>query len=299
MNIVIFGAGAIGSLIGAILSKYANVYLISRKEHAYAIKKSGLEISGKTIIKKNMIAETSIEKIPKKPDLLILTVKSYDTESAIRKIKKQIKSDTVILSLQNGLDNIEKIKKYISKKQIIAGITTHGATFTGPGKIDHTGIGSTIIGEINGKQTDRIIEICGLFNKSGIKTEISNNIIKEIWIKAIINSSINPVTTFFHCKNGYLLENPVLERIVEEITVESTSIAINHGIKITKDNMINRTKKVIRKTKENYSSMLQSYNNGKRTEIDTINGKFVEIGKNNKIEPFLNEILVYSIKSIM
>ena len=298
MNIIIFGAGAIGSLIGVTLSKNADVTLIGRKEHVERIKIDGLEVSGKTKIKKKINAEISVENITKKPDILILTVKSYDTESAIQQAKKIIKSDTVVLSIQNGLHNIDKIKKYLSNKQIIAGITTHGATYIGPGKIDHTGVGLTIIGGLD-KETTCINEICDLFNKSGIETQISNNIIKEVWIKAIVNSSINPITTLFQCKNGYLLENPVLENLIEKITEESTSIALSQGLKITNDSMISRTKEVIRKTKENYSSMLQSYKNGKRTEIDSINGKFVEIGKKNNVEPFLNEILVYSIKSIL
>ena len=93
MNIIIFGAGAIGSIIGVTLSKNADVTLIGRKEHVERIKKDGLEVSGKTKIKKKIKAEISVENITKKPDILILTVKSYDTESAIQQAKKIIKSN--------------------------------------------------------------------------------------------------------------------------------------------------------------------------------------------------------------
>jgi 2-dehydropantoate 2-reductase len=298
MNILIFGAGAIGSLMGAILSKNNNVLLIGRKNHVNAIKKSDLLIKGKTNLKVNIKAETTVEKITFKPDLLILTVKAYDTESGIIQAKKVIKSNTVVLSLQNGLDNIDKLKKHLLSKQIIAGITTHGATFSESGIIDHTGIGSTIIGELNGKVTDRIRRVVDFFNKAGIETNISDNIIQEIWIKAIVNSSINPLTTFFQCKNGYLLGNPILENLVEKIVEESTSIANAHGIKITPENMCIKTKNVIKNTKENYSSMLQSYKKGKKTEIDSINGKIVDIGKKHGKNPLMNEIMVYSIRTI-
>ncbi len=298
MNIIIFGAGAIGSLLGGMLSKSNNVLLIGKKNHVSAIKKSGLIIKGKTNLKVKINAEISVNNVNYIPDLFILTVKAYDTESAIIQAKNIIKPKTTVLSLQNGLDNINKMKKHLQSKQIIAGVTTHGATFSKPGLINHTGIGSTIIGELNGKITDRIEKIVDIFNKARIKTTISRNIIKEIWVKAIVNSSINPLTTFFQCKNGYLLENPILENLVEKIANESTSIANAYGINIMHEDMIKKTKNVIKNTKENYSSMLQSYKKGKKTEIDSINGKIVDIGKQHHVESFMNEIMVYSINSI-
>ncbi len=298
MNIVICGAGAIGSLFGAMLSKSNNVLLIGRKNHVTAIKKSGLIIRGKTNLKVKISAETTSGKFSYTPDILILTVKSYDTESAIIQVKKIIKPNTIVLSLQNGLDNIDKIKKHLLSEQIIAGVTTHGATFSSPGIINHTGIGSTIIGELNGVITERLKKIVNLFNKVGIETITSKDINKEIWVKAIINSSINPLTTFFQFKNGYLLKNPILKNLVEKITEESTTIANAYRIKITYEDMIKKTKNVIISTKENYSSMLQSFKKGKKTEIDSINGKIVDIGKKHNIKPFMNEILVYSINSL-
>jgi len=299
MNIVIIGAGAIGSLLGAMLSKNNNVVLIGRKNHVSVIKKSGLIIKVKTNLKVKINAETTAQKIRFNPDLLLLTVKAYDTESAIIQAKEKIKPNTTVLSLQNGLDNIDKIKKHLNSMQIIAGVTTHGATFSEPGVINHTGIGSTIIGELKGDKTERIKKIVDLFNKAGIETIFSKNIIKDIWVKAIVNSSINPLTTFFQCKNGYLLENPILENLVEKIAEESTTVANVHGIKITHEDMIKKTKNVIKTTKENYSSMLQSYKKGKKTEIESINGKIVDIGKKHNIKPFMNEIMVYSINSIL
>jgi 2-dehydropantoate 2-reductase len=296
MNITIVGAGAIGSLFGAFLSRNNNVLLIGRKDHISIIKKSGITIEGKTNLNIKIKAETSIDIVRDIPDLLILTTKSYDTESAILQAKKIIDDNTTILSIQNGLDNIEKIKKYHSCKKIIAGVTTHGAFFYKPGIIRHTGIGSTVLGELDGHKTGRIVNFINLFTKAGIKTTFSKNILEEIWIKAIINSSINPLTTFFHCKNGYLLENPILEKLVELICKESTFIANAEGVKLSNKDMINKTKNIIRNTAENYSSMLQSFKKGKKTEIDSINCKLVETGIKYDISPSINEILTYSIR---
>ena len=299
MNIVIFGAGAIGSLFGTLLSKNNNVLLIGRKSHVSVIKKSGLVIEGKTQLNVKINAETSVDDVTFFPDLLILTVKSYDTESAMLQAGKTINEDTIVLSLQNGLDNIDKIKKHLNSEKIIAGVTTHGAFFSNPGIIKHTGKGTTILGELNGHKTKRIINIVNTFNKVGIETFVSENIIKEIWRKAVANSCINPLTTFFQCKNGYLLENPILEKLVEKVCAESTNIANVNGVNLSYQNMINKTKEVIRNTSENYSSMLQSFKKGKKTEIESINGKLVDIGRKHDIATSLNEMLIYSVKSLV
>lgn len=296
MNIVIFGAGAIGSLFGSLLSKNNNVTLISRKPHVDAIRKNGLTIEDKTKLNVEVGAEESVDKITYQTDLFILTVKSYDTETAIKEARSIIGDKTIVLSIQNGLDNIDKIKKFVNSRNIIVGVTTHGAFFSKPGLIRHTGIGKTIIGELNGKKTDRLKNIQSIFNNSDIKTTISIDIFKAIWIKTIINSSINPLTSIFNCKNGYLLENPVLEKIVEKICRESTNIANANGIDILYSAIIKKTKEVIVDTGENFSSMLQSIQKGKKTEIDSINGKLVELGKKCGIELSMNEILVYSVK---
>ncbi len=299
MNIVIIGAGAIGSLFGALLLKNNNVWLIGRKSHISAIKKSGLVIEDKTQLNVKINAEESVDRITSFPDLLILTVKSYDTESAILEARKIISKDTIVLSLQNGLDSVDKIKKFVDCKKIIAGVTTHGAFFYKPGFIKHTGKGTTILGELNGQKTKRIVNIVDTFNGIGIETIVSKNIIRDLWTKAIVNSSINPLTTFFQCKNGYLLKNPILEKLVEKVCMESTNIANTDGLNLSYDEMFEKTKEVIRNTSENQSSMLQSFKKGKKTEIESINGKLVEIGRKHDIDVSLNEMLIYSIESLI
>jgi len=298
MKIIIFGAGAIGSLFGALLSKKNDVLLFGRRYHIDAIKKNGLEIKGITNLNVKINAEFSFDNVTFSPDLLILTVKSYDTETAIKQAKKIINSDTKVLSLQNGLDNIEKISKVVDSKRIIAGTTTHGAFFSKPGLIKHTGTGITILGELNKEKNKQLEKIIKLFNEVGIKTKGSKNIINDIWKKAVINSIINPITAIFRCKNGYLSKNPVLNRLLEMICEESIKIANSEGIDISYHDMILKTKEVIKNTSENSSSMLQSVLNKKRTEIGSINGKLIEIGTKNKISTKLNEILVYTVKSL-
>ena len=178
------------------------------------------------------------------------------------------------------------------------GITTHGAVFSKPGFIEHTGIGKTTVGEISGKKTTRIQKIVEMFNVAGVKTTLNIDILREIWIKAIVNSSINSLTAFFQCENGYLLENPVLEKLVERVCEESTCVAVSKGVSVSYDEMIQRTREVIRDTAGNYSSMLQSVQQGKPTEIDSINGVFVDYGRKNNVKVLVNEVLLDHIKSL-
>jgi len=298
MNIVIFGAGAIGSLFGAFLSKKNNVVLIGRTDHVDTIQKNGLTIQGKTHLNVEISAEDSVDKINIKPDLVILCVKSYDTQSAMLEVKKIIDEDTYVLSLQNGLDNIDNISKMVKSDRIIAGVTTHGVLFFNSGVVRHTGFGETIIGSISGNRTSGISNISDIFNDVDVDTKISINIVKEIWAKAVVNSSINPLTTFFNCKNGYLVENKIVKYILKRVCKESTYVANKHGVGLSFDNMYSRTLDVIKNTADNESSMLQSIKKNGRTEIDSINGKIIEIGKNYGVETFLNEVLVYLVNNL-
>ncbi len=298
MNIIIFGAGAIGSLFGALLNRNNDVTLIGRPYHINVIKKNGLKIEGKTKLYLNMAAMENIKQLKKTPDLLILAVKSYDTTQASKTIKKLVDRNTIVLTLQNGLDNIDKIEKFIDRDHILVGVTTQGAYLSKPGVVRHTGLGKTTIGELNGEESERLKNIIRIFNESFIETVYSENITRDIWIKAIINSCINPITTIFRCKNGYLQKNPILNNIVRKIIDESINVANKHGMNISKKFVLDKTKKVVKSTEKNYSSMLQSFNKGQKTEIDSINKKIVEIGKFYSIDVSLNELMVDIIESL-
>ena len=297
MNIIIFGAGAIGSLFGGILAKNNNVYLIGRKKHVEQIRKKGLKIKGKTNLNVRVLAFEKVEDVRISPDLIIISVKSYDTENAVNEIKKIIGKKTFIMSLQNGLDNIEKIEKIVDNKKLFACVTTHGSIFYKPGVIIHSGIGKTKIGSLD-KNFPFENKFVDLFNKAGIKSNVSSNIIHDIWAKGIVNSSINPLTCIFKCKNGYILKNPILEKLMKKICYESVSVANAYGFNLLYNNVLDLTKEVICDTKENFSSMLQSLQNNEKTEIDSINGYIVKAGKLNAKAITLNEIIVYIVSNL-
>ena len=293
MKIVILGAGALGSFIGGMLCKKNEVIFIGREKHMDAVKKNGLKIKG---ITECIVYPKVGREYAKGADLIIVTVKAYDTKEAIKENISLVGVKTIILSLQNGLGN-EELLEEIAGDKVIGGVTSHGITFLKPGEIYHNGVGETIIGEMNGEITDRIKKVAKIFNESGIETKISGEIKKEIWYKAIINSAINPLTAIVKCRNGYLLENKYLRKMMEDVCMEGIAVARGEGIDIGEE-VIKKAEEVARLTKKNYSSMLQSIMQDKKTEIEEINGEIIKRGRKNKIPTPLNYALYSIIKAM-
>jgi 2-dehydropantoate 2-reductase len=299
MKILVFGTGALGGFVGGILSQKYDVTIYGREGKMLPIQNSGLRITGVTDI---VVHPKTVYKLEDLKDLIfdliILTVKSYDTESAMEAIKEIIGEKSAVLSLQNGLDNEEIISKIIGKQRTIGGVTSHGLTFVEPGHVRHAGEGETKIGEMDGQQSERIKEIAQVLSSSGIETEISSNIKKEIWIKGIVNAGINPLTALTRLQNGYLLKIPSLEKLLEKTCLEFIEAAKLEGIDLSDCDTIEKTKMVASLTAENRSSMLQDIERGRKTEIDSINGKIVMIGQKHGIETPINSTLVSLIKGI-
>jgi 2-dehydropantoate 2-reductase len=298
LKILILGAGAIGSLFGAYLSTKHQVTLLCRTPHAQAINQNGLQLSGQTNNTYTPQAIDTLKNITTTYDLAIITVKAYDTQQLLQSLKPIQNNLKIILTLQNGLGNIHQIQQTLPQHPLIAGITTHGAIHLKPGIIQHTGKGRTIIGTTQPKTQPQTKQIIQNLNDAGIPTSLSKNIQKEIFIKAIINSSINPLTTIFQCKNGYLLKNPILKNILTQLIIESTTIIKTQQPDLTTTDMINQTKQVIQETQENYSSMLQSYQQNQKTEIDYINGTLNQIAHQHNIPNPLSNIITQTIHKL-
>jgi 2-dehydropantoate 2-reductase len=302
MKIVVFGAGAMGSFIGGLLSRKYEVTLIGRKPHIDAINTIGLKITGETDLLCRPPSFIRVTDLETKPDLLILTVKSYDTETAIKQALPIVEDHTTILSIQNGIGNIETIKKWVDheglQSQILGGTTCHGVTFIEPGHVHHAGSGDTIIGCFDRRNTTVTEEVSKMFNSVGLNSTVTTDISGELWSKGIVNASINPITAITGLKNRYILELQGLKMLMEQTCRESVSVAKAEGIKLDVNGLIGRTHSVIRQTGENKSSMLQDLERGKRTEIDAINGVIIETAKRHGIQTPINSVLYTLVKGI-
>ncbi|MDI6847195.1 MAG: 2-dehydropantoate 2-reductase [Candidatus Bathyarchaeia archaeon] len=286
-KIFVLGAGAIGSIYGALLSKRNDVTLIGNKTHVNAVNSKGLSISGDINEVFHLKADTEIREIPEKT-LIILTTKAYDSANAIEGIKKLLKRDTVILILQNGLGNEEIVKRAVGDKaKILRATTAMAAEFFEPRKIRFWS-GETII-----EQDEAAEKIAEIFNKCMLKTSLSNDITKEVWNKLVVNCVINPLTALFHVRNCEIIADS-LKSVRHEIVKECVEVGKAEEISFPEDLEEKIDKKISSYT--NFSSMCQDIMKGKRTEIDFLNGKVVELGRKHHISTLVNETLVCFIK---
>ncbi|HQM94435.1 MAG TPA: 2-dehydropantoate 2-reductase, partial [Methanofastidiosum sp.] len=187
----------------------------------------------------------------------------------------------------------EEISKLVNKKQILGAITSIGAFVEAPGRIQYRGKGTTIIGSASNNKK-KAIEIIDIFNKAQIKTQFSEDIYRDIWSKVIINSGINTIASILDNENGVLLDKNLME-IVREVTNEGKIILQKEGVEISED-IFDTTVEIIKNTSKNINSMLLDLRKGKRTEIDYISGKIVELGNKLDIPAPYNKTLLNMIK---
>jgi 2-dehydropantoate 2-reductase len=301
MKITIVGPGATGCLIASLLTKYTKeeIWLLDKnKERAQRLSQNGISvegISGKWNIKVRVTTEAKEIGIV---DLIIIATKSYDTKSAILLAKPIITEKTAVLTLQNGLGNIEIISEAIGQHNIIGGTTNLGATLINDTSIRHAGIGETVIGKIDGSTSPVLREIRELFNQAKLETKISREIKGILWSKLIINVGINALSALTRLHNGRLIEFEGTRRILRDAVTEAVKIAKRKRIKLIYDDPLAKVEAVCEATAGNISSMLQDVLRKKRTEIDYINGVIVRLGQELGIPVPVNAMLVDLVKTL-
>jgi 2-dehydropantoate 2-reductase len=297
MRVVIVGAGAMGSLFGFLLSRAGkDVWLLDKHpELTGHIRERGLTVegaSGKHVV--SIPITTAVDDI-QWADLIIVFVKAYDTTQAILDAKPLIRQHSVVLTLQNGIGNVEAILNVVGEEKTIAGTTAHGATVLGPGHIRHAGTGETIIGELHGQQSERLLKIQGFFGSAGITANITQDVTSLLWSKLLINVGINPLTGITGLPNGALLDFEETRSIMHTAVNEAKEVASRKGIRLIYEDHLKKVDSVCQATAPNISSMLQDLRNNKKTEIDFINGALVKKGSDAGIDTPINQVLTHLI----
>lgn len=300
MKIVVVGPGAIGCLVSAFLSKAKEeVWLLDKnKERAETLTQKGISIEGVSGNWQARVRAVAQAKDIGVADLIIVCVKSYDTKLAIKSIEPAIGENTRILTLQNGIGNIEIIGEVASADKVIGGVTNLGATYLDTGKIRHAGKGETVIGRTDGKIPVEMRSIRETFNKVGLSSRISRDIKGLLWSKLIINVGINALTAITRLNNGRLTEFEGTRRILTKAVSEALKVAKRKRIKLIYDDPLAKVEAVCEATATNISSMLQDVLKKKRTEIDFINGVIVRQGQELGIAVPVNAMLVDLVKTI-
>ena len=300
MKIVIIGAGAMGCLYGAYLSrKHEVIMLDSFDKQVEAINQNGitvLEEDGTENKFTNVKACISGE-YKEAADLVVVFVKSTFTEDALRDNKKLFGDKTLVMTLQNGAGNDRKIAKYVNKKNIIIGTSKHNSVNLGGGKVRHSGSGETTIGS-NLENNTNLDKIQAILEECGFKVEKTNDIQRVIWSKLFVNLSINTFTAITRAPIGSMIENKYAWDFAEKMICEAVDVAEADGTHFSYREVLNMVHHVCEDAGKGYSSMSQDVMNCRLTEIDAINGAIVEQAKLYNVKVHYNSLIVDLIHAI-
>lgn len=268
MRILIFGAGSLGSVLGALLSSVHDVSLITRGRHLEQIKKTGLKIEGISEGNFRLSAHEISDNLGYF-DIIIVTTKAYDTENAAKSCEKILGNDTAIISIQNGIGNSEKLASIIDPERIVMGVTSMAAHRLDPGIVRYVAEGEILIGSPI-PDSSAVEKAAHAISEAELPIRRTANITGAIWSKTIANAAINPLTAILGCRNGMIVENERLRLLAGEICEESMRIAAAKGIVLEPPDVAKYAIEIATNTAENRSSMLMDILKGHRTEIDSI-----------------------------
>ena len=301
MKIAVVGAGAMGSLFGAMLAEAGNdVWLYDVwLEHVQTINQDGLRIEREGKTRTVEIRATADSRQIGRAELVIVFVKSSQTNLAAETALNFVSSDGCVMTLQNGMGNADVIAEFIEPQRILAGTTSHGATLLGPASIRHAGCGPTTIGAWSqtGGGLQRAGKIAEFFNRAGIMTESVADVRCVIWNKLLINIGINAITALTNIKNGQILDLEITRELIREAVAEAMNVARAENIKV-QDDAPDRVFKVAEATALNRSSMGQDVDNRRQTEIGAINGFVVREAKRLGLEAPVNFALTALVETL-
>ncbi|MCR4429632.1 MAG: 2-dehydropantoate 2-reductase [Tepidanaerobacteraceae bacterium] len=274
MNIFVVGAGAMGCLFGGLLKLNGHdVTLIDVSQiQVDTINSNGLMIETDTGPKRVRIPARYASEVEEKAELILVFTKTYHTEEAMKSIRHLIGDNTYILTLQNGLGNLEKINKFVELSKIIIGMTNHPSDMVAPGHIRSIGKGKSKIMSADGKTHHMLGAVCKAFNEAGLPCEISPDIFCDIWEKVAFNVSLNSIGAATYLTNGGIASVPEGVELAKKVVEEVIMVANKKGIRAKQERVIAAVENALANHPNHKSSMLQDILAKRPTEIDSLNG---------------------------
>jgi 2-dehydropantoate 2-reductase len=302
MKIAVIGAGAMGSVMGGLLAKSGNdVTLVDVwREAIDTINSKGLRIDDK-VGNSELVRVRATDKPTEigPVDLVLVFVKCYHTEAAVRNALSIIGPETTVLSLQNGWGNGPRIAKIVDEDKLILGVCYHSATAAGPGHVLHVGKGMTFMGELNGKITKRLTQVADTFNKGGIEVTATENVLKEIWSKLALNVCTLSTSALLRFYAPQLVRHDAMLELMRALLHEVVAVARAQNIPLDFDERWEAITGLLKRCAPNAkSSMLQDVEKSRQTEIDVINGAIVEAGERLNIPVPFNRAMLWMVKSL-
>lgn len=290
----VIGAGAMGCLFGASLAEAgcAVTFVDIRPEVVDAITANGilLEQATGTRAVSGLAASTDFAPIAK-AKLVVVFVKATATAAAARAASRFLHPRALVLSLQNGLGNIERLCSLLPPASVVAGTTGCGAAELRPGHVRVAGIAETVIGELHGEHSERIARTAELLSAAGLATRVSANITGVVWTKLLANAGINALAALTGLTNGQVASVAEAFAIARQAVLEAAAVAAASGVSLTTDDPVAHLRHVAEMTARNHASMLQDVRAKRMTEIDAINGEIARRGQALGIPVPVNSLL--------
>ncbi|QZP36594.1 ketopantoate reductase family protein [Halobaculum magnesiiphilum] len=295
MDIVVFGAGALGSLVGGLLAREHQVTLVARDPHARRVAGQGLRVVGELDAHTRPRATTDPTPEDLTCDLALVTVKAYDTEVAAEALAAG--DPDLVCSLSNGLCE-ETLAEHLGDR-VLAGSVTYGAELVGPGEVRCTGVGRIHVGEFAADRldsdegdaaSDRADRVAAAFRECGLDCTADPAMPRRRWEKLAVNAGINAVTALARVPNGALADGPGRD-VAHRAARETARVARAEGVDLPDERAVDAVDTVVAETAANRSSMRQDVESGNRTEVDAITGTVVDRGRDRGVDTPTNRTM--------
>jgi 2-dehydropantoate 2-reductase len=284
------GAGAVGCYYGAMLARAGHkVTLIGRPQHVQAVQRSGLRLETSTTDEAVRLQASTDPDAVRGADLVLFSVKSNDTEAAGHAFAAYLKSDTAILTLQNGVDNAERLAATLGRA-VIPAVVYVAVEMAGPGHVRHHGRGELVIGRAKASEA-----IVAAFGAAGVPVEISDHVAGTLWAKLIVNCAYNALSAITQLPYGRLVQSAGVPDVMDDVVDECLAVARAARVQVPGD-MHAAVRRIAQTMPAQYSSTAQDLTRGKKTEIDHLNGFVVRKGEALGVPTPVNRVLLALVK---
>lgn len=273
MKVAVMGAGAVGCYFGGLLARAGHdVLFVGRKPHVDAINARGL-ILETTTFNATVAARASTEPgAVEQPGLVLVCVKSGDTEAAAEALAGRLGPGSILLSLQNGVDNAERLSTKLGRK-VGPAIVYAGVEMAGAGHVKHHGRGELVIGAADGAAG-----IAAALQAAGVPTKVLDDIRPALWTKLVVNCAYNALSAIGVLPYGRMMQIEGAREVVANTVAECVAVARASGVALP-DDILASTLALADSMPNQYSSTAQDISRGKPTEIDFLNGYIVRKGR--------------------
>lgn len=299
MRIGVVGVGALGTLFAVklIAAGHEVVLQVPRETTREQILRRGLVLQRGRTKKTARPAAVVADPAQTAPaELVLFLVKAYATEEAAPAAARLCAADGVVLSLQNGLGNLEILQAVVGRARVLGGVTAQGAFLREPGWAVHAGEGSTFVGEAQGPATARVREVAELFTAAALPAQVTDDLEGQLWGKLLLNAAINPLTALLRVRNGMLRDGPAAE-LLDLAVAEAAAVARARGVRLPYDDPGAMARAVVAATARNRSSMLQDLTRGRPTEVEQISGALVREGERVGVPTPVNRVLALLVRA--